>query len=310
MWRLDKSEVKLRKLLSTTFVDIINEQYDKQILLSSETEHTKQLQNIKNSINRKLKNNQKLIHVILTLKVWARVDDEVVWNKNRYRLVFRNGVFNLQTGVFGPSKRDEYINDCQTVRPLYEKPDNEYINRVLIDGLYGRLFAAPCHMDCYLELMAGGLDKVNRRQCAINLGECGANGKSKSTEQLVYTFGSYARMGDNKTLLTGKKDKVSLANMNGQRFIVYEEPDGEKKYDTCKMKNVIGGSQKMGGARLCYSYEDEIDIHATNIINCNKVPAIMDDAALRDRLVVFEWVAKFTSDPLEVDHENHIYYSR
>ena len=186
--------------------------------------------------------------------------------------------------------------------------DPEYIKQELEEGLFNKIFPDHDIRKSWLQYISIAFEGRNYKKCAINHGHCGNNGKSKTCEFICYTFGGYGQMGDTKTLLKGKKDRGSLANLHQKRFLIYEEPDDNKAIDTAMLKALVGGVEVLC-ARMLYSMQDQIDLHNKMVINVNNLPGLSADKATLSRIVYYPWITEFVDDDGDVDHANRKYKS-
>ncbi len=228
------------------------------------------------------------------------------WNSLPDKLVFPNGVLDIQTREFGASEKNEYINDNMCMGCLYVQRDDQFIQDVLITRVFSKVFPIEAHMWSYLMYLSLALEGRNRRHCAINIGTEGNNGKSKNAEMVLCMMGSYGSMGDNKFLLKGKKDRATIANMHRKRFMIFEEPDQDRSIDINRLKAWVGGSDTHN-ARQLYKNGDQIEICSSLVINMNGSPIMAADKALISRLHLYKWITQFVKDPALVDEPNFIY---
>ena len=304
-WVYDKGHRKISRIIQKDFIQYIEGAYAREIDKCSEDDLINSLNADLKSIRAICKMYSKYQNVIKCLSNWLNTED-IEWNSNPYRVVFPNGVLNVETGYFGPSDPEEYINNNRVMGCNWEPEDHGFIQTELLDNLFNRIFPIEAHRDCWLTFASIAFEGCNYRKCVINHGVCGRNGKSKTCEMLVYTFGDYANMGDVKTLLRGKKDKASLANLNEKRFILYEEPDDTKAMDIAMIKMLVGGIERMC-ARQLYATTDQIKLHNKMMINVNNLPGLCADQATLDRICVFKWATRFVDDPSEVDESKRIF---
>ena len=330
-WIFDKDNMFIARRLQTKFADYVDNLFKIAINECQEEKQIELMSKDRWACEQLLKMHYKCKNVISCLKNWLH-KPKINWNSNAMRVVFPNGVLNLDTGKFGKSEPNEYINDSKMMGCEYEPRNQEFIRKEIHDGLFCKIFPDTKIRTSWLQFISVCFEGRNFKKCAINHGPSGNNGKSKTCELIIYMFGDYAAMGDVKVLLKGKKDRASLANLHQKRFIVYEEPDDTKAMDTCAMKRFIGGVDTLC-ARLLYSSEDQIDLHNKICINVNCLPGIMilrffemiyshsqicintnyyssgltADEATLERLVYYPWIAQFVDNEDKVDHPSHKY---
>lgn len=327
-WIFDKDNMFIARRLQTKFADYVDDLFRVAINECQEEKQIELMSKDRWACEQLLKMHYKCKNVIACLKNWLH-KPKINWNSNAMRVVFPNGVLNLDTGKFGKSEADEYINDSKMMGCEYKPRNEEFIRKEIHEGLFCKIFPDTKVRTSWLQFISVCFEGRNFKKCAINHGPSGNNGKSKTCELIIYMFGDYAAMGDVKVLLKGKKDRASLANLHQKRFIVYEEPDDTKAMDTCAMKRFIGGVDTLC-ARLLYSSEDQIDLHNKICINVNCLPGIhnkifylrslhsliyyylsgltADEATLK-RLIYYPWIAQFVDNEDKVDHPSYKYLS-
>lgn len=339
-WKFDKNNRFIARRLQTTFAKYVDDLFKAAINDSQEEKQIELMTRDRGLCEQLLKMHYKCKNVIACLQNWLH-KPKINWNANPLRAVFPNGVLNLETGEFGASKPEEYINDSKVMGCEYKPRDDEFINKEIHEGLFCKIFPDPNVRKSWLQFISVCFEGRNFKKCAINHGPAGNNGKSKTCEFIIYMLGDYAAMGDVKVLLKGKKDRASLANLHQKRFIVYEEPDDSKAMDTAAMKRFIGGVDTLC-ARLLYSSEDQIELHNKICINVNCLPGpykfnkcimfsmsrnlplfphpiicinthylhlsgVMADEATLERLIYYPWIAQFVDSEDKIDHPSYKY---
>lgn len=255
------------------------------------------------------------------LKWELEPDEPIDWNNNPKYTVFTNGV--LMWGErdpkhpklpykFGKTKPEEYISDFHCMRFPFNCPP------VSMDGHYireARQFlrktlkkVQPNAEDRRLIIMYMSLcfQAQNYKKMVINIGSSGNNAKSSVFECLIYLCGTYGLTGDKKLVVKGPNDKVSVAELNRKRVVMFEEPDPAKPLDQEFLKDLIGGAHQTTG-RMLFSNKNQILLHCKTILNANTMTTVALEAAILERLIYFIWEAKFTKNPDEVDHARRIY---
>ena len=317
----------IMRLIMGPFTDWLIEKFDAAINAQqdadNDSEYGSQAGNLaraKESVLGILSNSRSLKQLAECLRWKLEPDEPIQWNSRATYTVFPNGV--LQTDkrfpeypelyYFGPTAPEEYINDRLCVRFPYGCPplcwDGHYITQakaVLKDWLK---LVQPVTEDLCLLLMfmALSFNTVNYKKMIINVGQSGNNSKSSTFEMLIYQLGSYGLNGDKKLITKGPKDRVSQAELDCKRMVLFEEPDPSKKTDTEFVKDCVGGSKK-GTGRYNFSNKNQISYHCKVALNANTMTTVQLEKAILERLLYFAWLTRFTTVDDEVDHVARVY---
>ena len=304
-WKYDKNNKIICKRLQIDFVKKIDETYSKEIAQCEEEKARDELMQKKKEIIKILKMSRYVTGVLKCLMQWLDTPD-IKWNNNPNKIVFSNGVLDIETGEFGNTEPGEYINDNKKMGVPYVPRNPDYIQKELKEGIFNKVFPDPDIRRSWLQYMSIAFEGRPFKKCCINHGRSGNNGKSKICEFIIHIFGSYAYMANSRMLLKGKKDAKSFANLHLKRFVVFEEPDDTKAIDTSIIKLIVGGVETLC-ARILYSMRDQIQLCCKCVININDLPGLHVDKATMARIVYYPWNTEFVLDEDEVDEEKHRY---
>ena len=119
-----------------------------------------------------------------------------------------------------------------------------------------------------LMFMAIAFKAVNYKMMLLNIGQSGDNAKSSFFEMFIYLLGNYGLTGDKALIVKGPKDRVSRAQLDRVRFVLFEEPDPAKQLDVESIRDFVGGASETVG-RFNFSNDNEITLHCKTALNAN-----------------------------------------
>ena len=122
----------------------------------------------------------------------------------------------------------------------------------------------------------------------------------------IYLLGNYGLTGDEALVTKGKKDRVSKAQLDKVRFVLFEEPDASKPLDVESIKDFVGGASETTG-RFNFSNDNDITLHCKSVLNANTMTQIQLENAIMNRMMTLTWKTHFTVFDHEVDEARRIY---
>lgn len=251
----------------------------------------------------KLKSSSFLENVVKMFKLKVFSTD-IHFEQNPYIFAFKNKIFDIRDGSevsFTTSTDYMYINTGYD----WVEPDDDSIEK--LNDLINSIFPKSKERDTYLTILSSGiLGEVVEKFIIAN--GSGGNGKGVINELMLSLVGNYGYRGANTVLLNPFKDGANpeVANMNDKRFVIFTEPDDDKKICSSVIKELTGGTQM--NARKCYSNDTVVNIKATFILECNKRLNINGriDQAIKRRLIDVLFRSSFVSNPDEYKGK-HVY---
>jgi P4 family phage/plasmid primase-like protien len=149
-----------------------------------------------------------------------------------------------------------------------------------------------------------GVEIDGNKQYVMNNGfvTYNSNGKSTTVDLIRNTMGEYFGILP-VTVLTRKRGNASgatpeLADKNGKRFLVIQEPEHDDTVYVGQMKELTGGDTIV--ARALYGNPFEYKPQFKIILICNKLPLIpSNDGGTWRRLRVVPWESRFVDKPKE-----------
>jgi phage/plasmid-associated DNA primase len=227
--------------------------------------------------------------------------DDIEFDQNGYLFAFRDKVLDLKSLNFIETRREDFI--LTTTGFDYESVEQEDVNE--LNKLIESIFPNPEIRDYYLKVLSTCLYGIPVEQLFIANGG-GGNGKGVINELMEELLGNYAYTAPIGILLgplkTGNNPEV--ANMNKKRMVIFREPPENAKICWATAKEITGGKQI--NARKNYSNDTKTEMHAAQIIECNKKPGIdgrLDESALR-RLRDVPFESTFTNDTKLLEQKN------
>ena len=251
--------------------------------------------------------NKVTIWIINHMLTDADIKADIQFNledSTKHYVQFRNGAFNLKTGLLEPRTRKMYITEYLNYNYTPEK-DEQKIAAIskLIE------MAVPNKEDRDGVLAWRGLCLTGNIEKAFMLfyGATGDNGKSKLSFMMKWAFPIYVKRVSQDLFDKNNSnfDKALSALANTPTRLVFAEEFGKKTLDVERFKSVIGSTI----VSVCPLYHEQIEMKlqwqfeaSTN----NEMNA-SNDAALKLRGNVVEMRSKFVKNKLEVNPAKHIY---
>ena len=247
-------------------------------------------------------------------------DDKIEWNTNPCYTVFPNGVLqvdkrdeaNPELYYFGKTKPEEYVNNSKCMKLAFNCPplctDGHYIDQAkeIIEEWIKKIQPVAEDKRLLLTYLSLILEAINYKKMILNIGYSGDNAKSSFFEMGVHLCGSYALIGDKCLLVKGKKDRVSKAQLNELRLVLFEEPDPSKGFDVEFAKDLVGGATETVG-RFNFSNDNHIKLHCKTVLNANTMTTVQLESAIMNRLLYLAWTSQFVKKDELVDEERRVY---
>lgn len=220
-------------------------------------------------------------------------------DQNDYLVGFNNGVYDLNNGIFRKGCPDDYIS--KSTKYDYNHKFNENSEVIIqIEKFFKSIQPQEDMRKYILCYCASLLEGGNKDQKFMIWTGTGANAKGTLIELLDNTLGDYFGTLP-VTLLTQKRKSSSnatpeLADKNGTRILILQEPEEDDKINIGFMKELTGQDKIM--ARPLYGdpfyYIPKFKI----ILACNKLPSIpSDDGGTWRRIRVIDFGQKFVDNP-------------
>jgi len=214
---------------------------------------------------------------------------------------FKNGAFNLKTGILEKRTKEMYITETLDYNWLKSTCDDR-IMKILCQILPDEKFReAALRWRGYC--LTGD---TKEQKFVLNVGETACNGKSTQSMIFEKCFPLYCKKIGNDTFNKGgqKFDKAVSKLANKPVRLVYMEEWGEEAQDTNKIKETIGSSTIT--CQPIWQEEIEMEIQFKLEAGSNYNPNTKNDNGLLRRGRKFEYNSRFV-DTEDVDEDNHMY---
>lgn len=228
------------------------------------------------------------------LRAQCKITDP--FDRKLHYFAFTNAVYDLERKrFFVPSKFDFILTTCG--KPWVPPTKEEYDK---VRALYESVFPDDEMRRGYVSVHKSGLSGVRPEKFIIATGG-GRNGKGMLNENAMSVMGNYAVWAHIACLTRPIKDGANqeLRGLHRKRFVLYSEPeDGlAEKLRLSNIKQLTGCDTV--NARGLYEKETDTELHGTQLMECNKLPAITGDKgeAATERVRMFPFTVTFTDDP-------------
>jgi phage/plasmid-associated DNA primase len=201
--------------------------------------------------------------------LYALTDNKIQWNKNPTLFVFENCVYDLTTQqVIEPNPKDYCNRSCGYD---YREVTAEEIAELHV--LLVSIFPNEGIRKHYLEILATGLSAIQIEKLFIATGG-GGNGKSLINSLMMMTVGQYGYKVPSSLLTKEIKQGANpeVANLDGIRFALCQEPDAKKPMCASVFKELTG--DKTLNCRQLYSNECVIRLNLTLVLEANDLPKL------------------------------------
>ena len=192
-------------------------------------------------------------------------------NPNPYEVNVLNGVYNLQTGEFGPHSPRRY--DTRQCPVIYERKPDDNDAATLVEKFLEEIFPQLDRRMAAIEL-AGYclLGHQPKLQKAFMLEGVGANGKSTFMKWITAMLGK-ENVSSQSLHDLGNKD-FSASQLYGKLANMYDDLDAKALRNTGVFKSLTTGDS----IDAQYKYQDPFSFEneATLVFSCNELPKSFD----------------------------------
>jgi P4 family phage/plasmid primase-like protien len=211
---------------------------------------------------------------------------------------FNNGVYDLSSGVFRESSRDDRIT-----RSVGYDYDGSDCDNSQLDIFLQQVFPEPLLLQYMLFFLGSCLSgRVNEELIHFFTGvssrQTGSNGKSSLITLLLQVFGDYASMGHGSILVSKRENSQNsnsaLMSLKGKRAVFFSEIENEQinmsVIKSLTGNDVISGRQ-MYKTQECFKPEWKI------IVCANKLPNLsQEDGGVYRRIRNVPFLSKFVEN--------------
>lgn len=311
-WRKDPIHATVHKKLAKDIYQLLDQQQTiiEQVIMNETrnnrdtTKHHKQLSIVKLCKTR-VHQTPQVVNIVKAFTKYVYKDEKHTWERNKSKIVFENGVYDLDANKFEETgDPEEYM--YFTTGFNYEKRDEDKITK--LEKILKMIHTEEDVNRFYKVILSTCLIGETYEKFIVANG-CGANGKGVLHELLMELMGDYGYTASNSVLLQpiGDKNNPSVASMNNKRFIIYREPDAKQRLNIGTMKELTGGDSI--NARMNYSNNTECKLKGTHILECNQrlnLDGRVDHSVIR-RLYDIHFGSTFTTDETQWNEEDRIF---
>lgn len=235
-----------------------------------------------------------------------RVEPEDL-DKDPYLINFRNGVFDVRTGLLRPHDPADLITQVADYHLPTELLDPAVLLHEIEAPLWKGMLLRLCDGDTNLAISleraeAYGLLGHNPEQVIFLLVGAPNTGKSKSLEIVADLFKDYSvRSSRDLITVSGQRHDSHGASLRGKRFSVISETEERMTLDSAQVKEQTGSSKV--NTRALYHEQEEARVTWTIFISTNATPQLSDPDDAVFRRVRLLPMSNTRLDEREVDQE-------
>jgi P4 family phage/plasmid primase-like protien len=224
-------------------------------------------------------------------------------DRNPYLLCFNNGVVDFKLKIFRKGQPDDFISKCTNIDyTLYNSMKSAPILNEI--NLFMKQLFPVKELENYMwDHLASCLIGVNTNQTFHVYKGSGRNGKSALTSLMSKALGSYKGTVP-ITLITCKRNGIGstsseVAQLDGIRYAVMQEPSKGDKINEGTMKELTGGTDPIQARAL---FKDTVTfIPQFKLVVCTNTDfenTSNDDGTWR-RMRYIDFMSKFLDNPYE-----------
>lgn len=232
-------------------------------------------------------------------------DNKVDFDRKPYLFAFKNAIFDFEKNDFVEPNPKFYISKSCGYDYDFDYDKNKVIE---LNTILNSIFPDKSVRDYYLTTLATGLCGIRMEYVNIATGS-GGNGKGVINQLALKCVGEYGYVLSSAILTTDIKEGANpaVANLEGKRLVVCQEPDRKKPLCWATLKLITG--ENTINSRGLYSSKTEIFLALTLLIEANNIPPFDENGdAVKRRLRVspFETKAVTQEEYDELDVESRI----
>ena len=224
-------------------------------------------------------------------------------DRNPYLLCFNNGVVDFKQKIHRKGQPDDFISKCTNIDYIPYNPMKSSIIVNELNEFMQQLFPIK-ELETYMwEHLSSCLIGINTNQTFHVYKGSGRNGKSALTSLMSKSMGSYKGTVP-ITLITAKRNSIGstsseVAQLDGVRYAVMQEPTKGDKINEGAMKELTGGTDPIQARAL---FKDTVTfIPQFKLVVCTNTDfenTSNDDGTWR-RMRYIDFMSKFLEKPYE-----------
>lgn len=277
-----------RRIINDLNKKLQNTDADTELITKNLKETTKILTNYGNQKN-------KNIWGLLYCELMTRNINDEIFDTKKNLFVFKNKAYDLENDKWVYTSKFDYI--LTNSGKDFIEPTNQQMEK--IECIMKGIFPNEEYRKAYTSVLKSGLSGDRPEKFIVATGE-GRNGKGLINDLFQHLLGDYYGILHLQLLTKEIKGgaNTELRNIHLKRFLKASEPDAgsNEKLRISNIKALTGESTLK--ARGLYENNFDISIHATQVLECNKLPYISTDGneAEKQRLVIIPFETTFTDD--------------
>lgn len=224
-------------------------------------------------------------------------------DRNPYLLCFNNGVVDFKQKLFRKGQPDDFLSKCTNIDYVPYNPTKSGSVMREINDFMSQLFPVKELENYMWDHLASCLIGVNTNQTFHVYKGSGRNGKSALTSLMSKSMGSYKGTVP-ISLITGKRNAIGstsseVAQLDGVRYAVMQEPTKGDKINEGTMKELTGGTDPIQARAL---FKDTVTfVPQFKLVVCTNTDfedTSNDDGTWR-RMRYIDFMSKFLDNPYE-----------
>jgi phage/plasmid-associated DNA primase len=205
-------------------------------------------------------------------------------------LAFENKVYDLEEGKFITPRHDQYISLTTGWKWIHGYNPN---NKIELLRVLDTIFPIKEERDFYLQFLSTGIYGKVIQHFFVAKG-VGGNGKSVINGLMMKCVGNYGYKLPSSSVAQPIKEGAnpSIANCNNKRFLLFQEPDRNRKICCSTIKEITG--DKSLNCRTLYSEDCLTRLLGTILGEFNDLPQLDESGdAIGRRLIVLKFLSRF-----------------
>jgi P4 family phage/plasmid primase-like protien len=224
-------------------------------------------------------------------------------DRNQYLLCFNNGVVDFKQKLFRKGQPDDFLSKCTNIDYVPYNPTKSGTVMREINDFMSQLFPIKELENYMWDHLASCLIGVNTNQTFHVYKGSGRNGKSALTSLMSKSMGSYKGTVP-ISLITGKRNAIGstsseVAQLDGVRYAVMQEPTKGDKINEGTMKELTGGTDPIQARAL---FKDTVTfVPQFKLVVCTNTDfedTSNDDGTWR-RMRYIDFMSKFLDNPYQ-----------
>jgi len=244
----------------------------------------------------------KNIYGLILCELYTRNINVELFDVKKNYFVFTNKAYDFDEKKWININKFDYI--ITTCDKEYIEPTKDKIDK--INEIFDDIFPNKEFKKSYLSILKHALTGYRLEKFIVCTGG-GRNGKGVIHDFFQYLLGDYYGILHLSLLTKEIKSGANseLRNIHKKRFLKSTEPDSNSN-EKLRMSNIkaFTGESSLK-ARGLYENDFNIQINATQVLECNKLPFISSDGneAEKQRIVIIPFERTFTDNKYDIEND-------